>query len=640
MTGIRNVKTALLVAATLAGACAWPGEIRIDEFALSTGEVARGKPFEIGVKTSSRDVDIVSYVVRTLKPAPESESPPGFTYYNATRRLAYVEEEGQVHLRDNGARDLDPAADAFLIALSTGHWPQGRCDLAVFAHNRPGPGAHVVDQWNFSVIVAGDQVKIVDMGRPSPTEFEHCALDPSNVRGGWKSEIEPGQPLRLDVAAATPGALNVEARVPYYARRDQAPSGFTYDEEGRVAFVGDPGTRTLADNGPRDVNQDAGVIAIDFDTRDWVPGPHFLGVKLKSEASGVPVQRNLAIQVNAADDPFHVSVSAPWKLCDGTHAERMARLADGTLLYTSYLSVDRGETWRTRESGTIGCGCQELRDGSVIGMDYRTLPIDGRAGWYRGGLQISADKGRTVERAEALFHVPRAKAAQGHAYHPGPLFMRSIVERDDGVLIALMAGWFVGDDTPCPHNPQRPYSRTYACESSDRGKTWEYLSTIGYGFIGSEGYNEGSMKRLANGDLAVVLRTGSMKDARCQDNPIMFSRSADGGKTWSKPRRTGAHGAFPDLLALSDGVLALSYGRPGAAVMFSVDEGETWCNRTVVDATPYSGYTTITETAVGEILIAFGTKDYIDPESGDRDTAVRLARVRYARKDGRPLTKP
>ncbi len=92
--------------------------------------------------------------------------------------------------------------------------------------------------------------------------------------------------------------------------------------------------------------------------------------------------------------------------------------------------------------------------------------------------------------------------------------MRSIVERPDGSLIALMAGWFKGDDTPCPYSPKRPYSRTYTCESKDAGKTWQFLSTIGYDHIGSEGYNEGVMKTLPDGRLIAIIRTGSMSDPK------------------------------------------------------------------------------------------------------------------------------
>jgi len=163
----------------------------------------------------------------------------------------------------------------------------------------------------------------------------------------------------------------------------------------------------------------------------------------------------------------------------------------------------------------------------------------------------------------------------------------------------------------------------------DGGATWAYVTTIGYDHIGSEGYNEGSMKALPNGDLMAVMRTGSMKDRKCQDNPIMAATSADGGKTWTEPRRTGVNGAFPDLCVLSDGTLAVSYGRPGANIMFSHDGGETWNDHTIVDPTPYSGYTTICEAGPGEILMLFGVKDRREAKTGERSSEIRAARIAY-----------
>jgi hypothetical protein len=192
-----------------------------------------------------------------------------------------------------------------------------------------------------------------------------------------------------------------------------------------------------------------------------------------------------------------------------------------------------------------------------------------------------------------------------------------------------MAGWFKSDTAICPYGRERPYSRSYVCESADGGVAWRYLTTIGYGHLGSEGYNEGSMRRLPGGGLLTVLRTGSEKDANCQDNPIMWTTSLDEGRRWSKPQPTGVEGAYPSLAVLSDGQVAMSYGRPGAMLIFSADGGHTWTDPTCVDTTPYSGYTDVVELRPGVLLVGYGARGYLDPATGQREDQLRLARVTY-----------
>jgi len=150
--------------------------------------------------------------------------------------------------------------------------------------------------------------------------------------------------------------------------------------------------------------------------------------------------------------------------------------------------------------------------------------------------------------------------------------------------------------------------------------------------VGSEGYNEGSMRRLPNGEILAVLRTGNERDFKCQDNPIMWSISRDEAKNWSRPRRTSVEGAYPSLAVLSDGLIVMSYGRPGATLVFSADHGRTWTDQTPIAATPYSGYTGVVEIERGVLLIGFGAQNHLAPATGQRTNQLRTARVRYTRK--------
>lgn len=110
---------------------------------------------------------------------------------------------------------------------------------------------------------------------------------------------------------------------------------------------------------------------------------------------------------------------------------------------------------------------------------------------------------------------------------------------------------------------------------------------------------------------------------------ILRTVSRDEGRTWSEPDRTGLECVFPGLAVLSDGRLAMSYGRPGALVAFSDDGGRTWTDETIVDTTPWSGYTDVVELRPGVLLVGYGARDYIDPQTSDRSNQLRLAEVCY-----------
>lgn len=68
------------------------------------------------------------------------------------------------------------------------------------------------------------------------------------------------------------------------------------------------------------------------------------------------------------------------------------------------------------------------------------------------------------------------------------------------------------------------------------------------------------------------------------------SYSEDGGRTWTKPERTGVWGACPCLFLTKKGALLCAYsdgrpGRRGTSLSYSIDEGATW---TQVDEPVYT----------------------------------------------------
>ena len=613
----------LCIAGGLVGACllatsqagARP-RIAFEEFRIEPMRLRLGEAFVVRARARAEGVRLGSFLLRTAEEVSKGQKVPGFPLY--ANGKCYVAEDGKYFLKDNGKLDLDPRTGAFALEVSTKGWKEGVCRFAFFASCRPHPGEFVAARHDFAATVKGSHVSIEGLG-PVPlqrsTMIADFLVEPLTVR--------PGQPVRVTLSVPAGAIAGVRITNPLYIPEAEALPGFRYDAAKKKACYG-----PVADNAEPDRDPAPGRFALELATEGWPPGVHHLLLEAVGH-SGRPLDwRSFALKVAGPQDRLEVTVERSARLAEGTHFGKFVRTRDGTLLCRDSRSADGGLTWRAGTGG-FGAGGEQLRDGRVLGLDYRCYPLKDKEGWYRVAKFVSTDGGRSFEKTQAQVCVPEARAAMGHGKHYGPLFMRSIVERRDGSLVALTAGWFKSDTTPCPYGRGRAYSRTYVCESADRGQTWRYLTTIGYDQIGSEGYNEGSMRPLPSGEWLAVMRTGNEKDFKCQDNPIMWSVSKNEGRTWTKPQRTGLEGAYPSLAVLSDGLLVLSYGRPGAMIAFSADGGRTWTDHTCVDATPYSGYTDVVEIAKGELLVGFGAKDYLDPQTRERTDHLRLARIRY-----------
>lgn len=589
--------------------------IVIEQFSVAPQSLALGQTFTLRVKAAATGIAVGSFVVRTADDVKQEATIPGFPLYSNGRY--YVAEHGRYNLTDNGPLDRDPAQGVLALELSTAGWKDGEYAFAAFASNRPAPGPFVAARHDFAVTVCGQQVAIDDLG--GDASQASLAIRQFQSRPAM---LRAGEPLELSFALNRKRVKSLQLSDVFHIAPHETLSGFTYDAEKKKGIC--PIERPAAAQAGPDSDI---VVTAKLATEAWPSGVRHLLFQVLGVAGRVIDERAFAVKVHDPRDRLDVTVEPSTFLTPGTHFNRFLKLRDGTLLSEGKLSRDGGKTW----SGTsirFGAGAEQFRDGSVLGLDYRCLPIEGKPGWYEAVRYFSPD-GQRFEEDRAELFVPEAKAAMGHAPHVGPLFMRSILQRADGLLVALMGGWFKSDVALCPYGRGRPYSRTYVCESADGGKTWRYLNTIGYRQIGSEGFNEASMKRLPDGTWLAALRSGNERDFLCQDNPIMRSVSRDEGRTWSPPERIGLEGCFPSLAVLSDGQLALSYGRPGAMLAFSADNGRTWTDATCIDATPYSGYTDVVEIEPGLLLVGFGAAGYLDPQTGQRSNDLRLARVRY-----------
>lgn len=124
--------------------------------------------------------------------------------------------------------------------------------------------------------------------------------------------------------------------------------------------------------------------------------------------------------------------------------------------------------------------------------------------------------------------------------------------------------------------------------STDGGGTWSHFSTIGPG-------GEPAVVRLSATEQTAVVR-GDRSSSMLQ----MFSH--DSGKTWTRPVTLEVGKVLPDLVLMSNGVLACSYGRPASCLMFSLDGGKTWPSHHVISDKTGFNYTSIRETSPGRLL--------------------------------------
>jgi hypothetical protein len=259
-------------------------------------------------------------------------------------------------------------------------------------------------------------------------------------------------------------------------------------------------------------------------------------------------------------------------------------------------------------------------------MEY-VADVGRRPGEFVTSLWESKDDLKTLRGPiRARVRLPQAKSVgydDGGRPYTGVTFHRTLLRMPNDDLLATVYCWFKGDNTPCSYLPKMLKFRCILLRSKDRGRHWEFVSTIAVDpKIGEEGYDEPVMVRLSKGPRAgrfiCLMRTG------CYERPIYQTASDDEGRTWSKPRPLWIRGVDPDLIELSDGTLACSFGwrtknwlRPkpplklGNYVIFSRDQGETWANLTRLPIEPNANtpwttcYTTVREIAPGKLFVVY-----------------------------------
>jgi len=248
-------------------------------------------------------------------------------------------------------------------------------------------------------------------------------------------------------------------------------------------------------------------------------------------------------------------------------------------------STDAGKTWSPipglDQVDTAPLPCVRRADGSILAASRWT--------WSQPdgsllGKTVYLDAGATeFTMIESRIELPQSYLPEKRG--DVVICERHIWSDEDGG--ATMVVWS-RKSVKLPDGRKRTERWSHLVRSTDEGKTWKYFSTVGPG-------GEPAVVRLGPTEQTAVIR-GDQNSRMKQ----MFSH--DGGATWTQPIELEVGKVLPDLVLMSNGVLACSYGRPASCLMFSLDGGKTWPAHHVLSDKVNFNYTSIREISPGKLL--------------------------------------
>ena len=265
----------------------------------------------------------------------------------------------------------------------------------------------------------------------------------------------------------------------------------------------------------------------------------------------------------------------------------------GVWILNNRRSTDGGQTWKkSPKSLDEGIVYTKLGDGTIIAVSGFGIEftMKGRA---QVDVSVSRDDWQTVESFKAPITIPLAKKFYS---------VRGLIELEDGRLLMTMFGRMDGDrvreDWPITAFERKIVwikTRVVVVESTDKGRSWHYLSTLSYNpHLSPEGQNETDFIRLPSGRLFAAMRSGhhgytDLHGRESLDQPLLTAWSADNGESWSDPQRIYIKGEklitgiYPRALVTEEGVLAVLRCRPDGSVIFSPDgEGRVWTDEVAI----------------------------------------------------------
>ena len=221
---------------------------------------------------------------------------------------------------------------------------------------------------------------------------------------------------------------------------------------------------------------------------------------------------------------------------------------------------------------------------SSAGRPEVSLQKTTQKGVFEAVFFRSKDQGITRVKESAKIYLPERMSDWNS------VLCRKIVGLKDGSLLMSMYSYNKKGSAI------EKIFRSIVLRSTDRGKSWYYLSTIAFDVredVRGEGFNETSLLVLPDGKILSFMRSGASYQASLgssnnndwdtkmpfsygKQTSIYISSSEDGGKTWSNVDPITSHGVWPDSVLMENGIVAMTYGRPGNWIMFNDRKSESW----------------------------------------------------------------
>ncbi len=173
--------------------------------------------------------------------------------------------------------------------------------------------------------------------------------------------------------------------------------------------------------------------------------------------------------------------------------------------------------------------------------------------------------------------------------------------------------------------------------SSDNGRSFKRRACVAVDINDRGNFYEPHLAPTSDGGLVCVMR----QESGAPNQPMAITWSDDAGHTWEPPQDLLEFGVFPNVLLLGNGVMVLSYGRPGVHLAFdSTGTGRRWTGRlTLIEGDPryedrliYShscGYTSLLALDDDSFLIAYSDFQYSGSD-GQPHKAILTRRVQVA----------